>query len=359
MIINYKRHPAYFLCIFLPVVALYLFLFTNAFTEVENSTILATSTSNKLDDSLIVGENAKETWRRQPRLDNFGDIYINEMRQRALCQINGSCPVRLIIYDCSGNRSVECGGLGDRFRGLVSLFYTAYCSNRLLLINWTIPADFGQLFHINEQLYQINTGGESLLNLLMAKLNQSQIEQVENNHGLYYFSFRDANLLPTDQPYFRLILNDLILLNTMFTQPAFRGGANEILNHLGLDVISYDLAVSLALKVLLSRPTERLKEAMQLIKSGTGGNNGCQVGTQLRASPMHIYHRYKEWPRVSKEQIETCFLSKIIQVAKESNCDRVYIASDSIKVKQFLESKLKEEGIKSFFLKSRVIALSN
>lgn len=45
---------------------------------------------------------------------------------------------RFLVYHCS-KRTAECGGVGDRLRGILSLFYIAIASNRVFLIDYTHP----------------------------------------------------------------------------------------------------------------------------------------------------------------------------------------------------------------------------
>jgi hypothetical protein len=48
-------------------------------------------------------------------------------------RLNVSDHVRTLTYHCNG---VSCGGLGDRFAGIVQAFYMAVCTGRVFLIDW-------------------------------------------------------------------------------------------------------------------------------------------------------------------------------------------------------------------------------
>ena len=304
----------------------------------------------------LIAETPVDTLSYNPiiKVDDFYDFYTKAMRDMAICQIKGKCPVRLLIYECSDSSTIQCGGLGDRFRGLASLFYAAYSSKRVLLINWTSPADFGQLFNVNENLYGFDFGGgQSLLSILLGKVSDRQ-KEAEHRRGLFYYNISDASLLVSNQAIVRFVLVSLDLMDQTFTRPVFKRKNDEILQNLQMETISFDLAVYLALNVLLKHPTDWMKREMKLINHDRLKQKRCQVGTHLRASPKNIFNRYVEWPRVSKQQIEQCFAQQIIQVARKSNCTLVYIASDSIEAKQWLQKKLEQEGIESYYAQSVV-----
>ena len=306
----------------------------------------------------LVAESPIETLQQNEaiNIDGFNEFYIKSMRDMAMCQIKGKCPVRLLIYECSDTKTMQCGGLGDRFRGLTALFYAAYSSKRLLLLNWTIPDEFGQLFHINEQLYGIKLDeGQTLLNVLLAKVSDRQIE-AEHRHGLLRYVISDASIFISNQPVLRLLLVSFDVLHQIFTRPIFKTRNDEILRQLHINKISYDLAINVALKVLLKTPTELMTSELQKIRPGQFQGR-CQVGTHLRAAPKTLSSRFSEWPRLSKQQIEQCFAQQIIQVARKSNCTLVYIASDSIEAKQWLQKKLEQEGIESYYAQSAVCLL--
>ena len=46
-------------------------------------------------------------------------------------------PVHVLVYECH----VHCGGLGDRISGILSAFYAAVATDRMFVIDSTMPIE--------------------------------------------------------------------------------------------------------------------------------------------------------------------------------------------------------------------------
>ena len=77
---------------------------------------------------------------------------------------------RLLVYSC---RKPPCGGVGDRLNGILSLFYIAIATERVLFIDWTYPDDLHKYLSPNKIHWNIST-------LMRDKIRSSMLYDFHN-----------------------------------------------------------------------------------------------------------------------------------------------------------------------------------
>ena len=239
------------------------------------------------------------------------------------------CPRREEIGDL-------CGGLGDRFRGMPGMFFTAMITNTIFVLEIMRPVSFGDFFKVNQVWYNVT---ENVLKNAIEKskripMQHSDAKKITNDsldsrgffpHHLFSFFNSFENNPYSFYQLSRGTKYDIFPLLKYF--PIFENSNNRVLvnelfpnlNPFKISRIQASVFSSAVLNLGFGHPQKRLVDLFEELLKKYGldwkiWKNSLTLGVQVRFNRPDFGEVKKS---VSPNQLH-CFVGKVIKVAKNA-----------------------------------------
>ena len=235
--------------------------------------------------------------------------------------------LKFLSYMCRG--TTVCGGLGDRVKGLIPLFYAAIWSDRVFHIEWLKPVDLNCYFKINENWYRVDKSiydrNRKLSRSSYDKIRwEYLVDHLENDKLLRDFEDPDFVSNISQWNSFSITTNRLKALEPIFSNPSFFNRTHDIFPGLTTGMIGndldYSMIVSVGLRSILSSPQKRLTQLMEqflilneIDPSKFDDSSWLKIGVQIRTFTPTWSETNQ--PRVAIDHV-TCFDEKVGQIVE-------------------------------------------
>lgn len=168
----------------------------------------------------------------------------------------------------------------------------AFLTNRLFDIKWLLPLDLGNFFEINSQLYQVSSKiYDDAVN--STRNSYKELGYVDSGNELNYYELtcrqidKDAELIAADR--LAISTNSLFGIVGLLHNKQLKSNLCRYLGDFdgykaGPERFTSAVLVSAALRVIFSKPTERLRGEIDRVtgRQGPLWSSSTKIGVQIR-----------------------------------------------------------------------------
>ncbi|OAE21103.1 hypothetical protein AXG93_3661s1280 [Marchantia polymorpha subsp. ruderalis] len=253
-----------------------------------------------------------------------------------------ACIPKPIIFDCS-SRFQECGGLGDRLKGLASTFYLALLTNSRFYYHWTFPTDVGNYFMAsNSSLSSPARTARSFMGIQYVTMFEwwcmnwhCMVRDIRRT--------REWNLPKLWHGYSSIISHTNMAYWDVLIQNPFLGATARRYN---LHLLRQDEMFYIFTRLFFTKMTSFMGLALEPYRDlMSPSSDRVKVGVQLRIGNDTAWH---EGPRHSLAAVG-CFVEKAKLKCEEGNRQSkeclIFVSTDSQRALELFRARFKLLGI--------------